>query len=148
QVISYPYPSNIITSPTGSRVAWVFNEQGIRNIWVAEGPDFKARRLTENNADDGQELTNLTFSKDGNLIVYVRVGDHASNWEAKGNIQPNPASSPVQPKLEIWSVPFAGGPAEMLGEGDEPVISPRGDRVAFIRDRQIWDAPLDGSKPP
>src|SRR5215471_1151824 len=59
QVISYPYPSNIITSPTGSRVAWVFNEQGIRNIWVAEGPDFKARRLTENNADDGQELTNL-----------------------------------------------------------------------------------------
>jgi dipeptidyl aminopeptidase/acylaminoacyl peptidase len=27
------------------------------------------------------------------------------------------------------------------------VISPRGDRVAFTRDRQIWVAPLDGSSP-
>src|SRR5262245_45729590 len=75
QVRSYPYPSELAASQAGSRVAWVFNEQGIRNVWAAEGPDFKARRLTDYRTDDGQELTNLVFSPDGNYVVYVRGGD-------------------------------------------------------------------------
>jgi dipeptidyl aminopeptidase/acylaminoacyl peptidase len=147
QVINYPYPSELVASPTGSRIAWAFNIKGMRNIWVAEGPDFKARRLTDYMTDEGQELTFLEFSHDGNYIVYVRGGDHDSNGPAAGNLQPDPASSPVQAKMEVWSVPFAGGTPKLLGEGDDPTISPRGDRVAFIRDRQIWAAPLDGAKP-
>jgi len=147
QVTSYPYPAELVASPVGSRIAWVFNEKGVRNIWAAEGPDFQARRLTGNISDDGQELTNLEFSTDGNYIVYVRGGDHDANWPAPGYLQPNPASSPVQPKLEIWAVPFAGSAPRLLAEGDQPSISPRGDRVAFLRDGQIWSVPLDGSKP-
>jgi hypothetical protein len=46
QIKSYPFPNELTASATGSRIAWAFNERGARNVWVAEGPDFKARRLT------------------------------------------------------------------------------------------------------
>ena len=60
---------------------------------------------------------------------------------------PDPASSPVQPKMQVWAVPAAGGTPRLLGEGDEPAISSALDVVAFVHDRRIWIAPLDGSKP-
>jgi dipeptidyl aminopeptidase/acylaminoacyl peptidase len=53
----------------------------------------------------------------------------------------------VQPKIQIWSVPAAGGSPKLVGEGDDPALAPDGDRVAFVRNRQIWIAPIDGSKP-
>ena len=36
---------------------------------------------------------------------------------------------------------------KLLGEGDEPAIAPTDDRVAFVKDKRIWIAPIDGSKP-
>jgi dipeptidyl aminopeptidase/acylaminoacyl peptidase len=123
----------------------VFNERGVRNVWTAEGPDWKAHQLTRYTADDGQELTNLSFSPDGNTVVYVRGGDHDANWDAEGNLPPDPSSSPEQPTVEIWAVSVRGGAPTLLAEGDEPVISPRGDRVAFTKSRQIWVVSIDGS---
>ncbi|HSD45046.1 MAG TPA: hypothetical protein VLB87_00435, partial [Pyrinomonadaceae bacterium] len=79
QIKSYPFPSELTTAATGSRIAWAFNERGARNVWVAEGPDFKARRLTKYENDDGQELTSLSISRDAKYVVYVRGGDHGSN---------------------------------------------------------------------
>ncbi len=143
QILGYPSPENLVASPVGSAIAWTFNERGIRNIYTAEGPDFKARRITTYAEDDGQELTNLSFSDDGKTIVYVRGGDHGSG---RGDA-PNPSDSPIQPKVQVWSVPAAGGPPSLLGEGDEPVIAPNGAEVAFVRNRGIWIAPFDGYKP-
>src|SRR5262245_45300688 len=80
QIKSYPFPNELTTSATGSRIAWAFNERGARNVWVAEGPEFKARRLTNYETDDGQELTSLSISADGKYVVYVRGGDHGSNF--------------------------------------------------------------------
>ncbi|MDQ6885678.1 MAG: prolyl oligopeptidase family serine peptidase [Gemmatimonadota bacterium] len=149
QVRSNPFPSELVTAPSGARVAWVFNAKGLRNIWVAEAPDFKARQVTDYRVDDGQELTYLSFSPDGRTVVYVRGGDHGANWSAEGNLAPDPLSSAVQPKVEIWSVAVSGvGAPKRLAEGDEPVISSRGDRVAFTSNHQIWVMPLDGSSAP
>jgi dipeptidyl aminopeptidase/acylaminoacyl peptidase len=148
QILAYPYPVELVASPRGSRIAWVFDEKGVRNIWAAEGPDFNPHRVTDYKDDDGQELTNLSFSSDGSVIAYVRGGDHDSNFPAAGNLQPDPSHSPLQPKLEILVVPFSGGTPKSIGEGDEPLISPRGDRLIFTRDHQVWSAPLDASKPP
>src|SRR5215469_11554406 len=78
QLLSFPYPTEMIAAPTGSTIAWTFNERGARNIYAAEAPDFKPRRLTSYKNDDGQELTNLKFSTDGKTIVYVRGGDHGA----------------------------------------------------------------------
>ncbi len=147
QVMGYAFPSELVASPVGSAVAWTVMQRGVRNIWFADGPDFQPRRLTDYRNDDGQELTNLTFSGDGRYVVYVRGGDHGANWPAAGNLMPNPSNSPVQPRMQIWSVAVSGGPPTLLADGDLPVASPSGDRIAFERDRQIWIVPVDGSRP-
>ena len=144
QVKSLPYPDALTAAATGRKLAWELNERGVRNVWVAEGPDFTARRLTEYAADDGQELTSISISADGKWVVYVRGGDHGSNWEGP---PPNPASLPVAPKVQIWSVPFAGGAAKLLADGDYPTISPKSDVVAFGSGNQISVVPIDGSAP-
>ena len=148
QVLDYPFPNALIAAPGGQTIAWTFAERGQRNIYVAEGPGFTARRLTAYTEDDGQELTNLSFSADGKTIVYVRGGDHGANWPADGNLQPNPSSSPVQPRMQVWAIAVSGGAPRLLGEGDEPSVSSgAAPRVAFANNKRIWIAPLDGSKP-
>lgn len=158
QILSYPFTEELVSAPTGSRIAWVFNRTGVRNIWVAAGPAFAPHQVTDYQLDDGQELTNISISPDGRSVVYVRGGDHDANWASEGNLQPDPTHSPIQPKLGIWMVPFSGAAAsstagsaaaepKLLADGDEPVMSPRGDRVAFTKDHQIWMVPLDGSAP-
>src|SRR5690349_8084447 len=52
QITSYPFPSELTVAPRGSRAAWVFNERGVRNVYVAEGPGFEARKLTDFASDD------------------------------------------------------------------------------------------------
>ncbi|MGI9043909.1 MAG: S9 family peptidase [Gemmatimonadaceae bacterium] len=144
QVRAYPFPQNLTAAATGSRIAWTFNEEGRRNVYVAEGPGFTARKITAYDRDDGQELTSVSLSSDGQYIVYVRGGEHSSNWDDEVIV--NAESLPVPPKLQILSVPFAGGEPKVLNEGgDYPVISPDSRTVAFERERQIWTVPIDGS---
>ena len=146
QILSFPSPENLVTSPVGSTIAWTLNERGVRNIYMASAPTFEVRRITSYNEDDGQELTQLAFSHDGKTIVYVRGGDHGSN--RGGDAPPNPAELPVQPRIQIWSVAATGGTPKLIADGDDPAVSPDTDRVAFVRNRQIWIAPTDGSKQP
>lgn len=146
QITGYAFPADLTASRAGDWIAWSSMQKGARNIWIARGPDFKPRMLTNSRADDGQELTNLAFSADGKHLVWTRGGDHGSNWPAEGNLMPNPASSAVQPKLEIWAAPVEG-PPKMLAEGDMPVPAPRGDMIAFEKGPEIWSVPMDGSRP-
>jgi dipeptidyl aminopeptidase/acylaminoacyl peptidase len=144
QILGFPSPENLVASPTGSTIAWTFNERGVRNVYIGSAPGFEARRVTANTQDDGQELTQLAFSRDGRTLVYVRGGDHGGR---AGESAPSPAGDPAQPRVQIWSVPVAGGAPRLVSEGDNPAISPDSARVAFTRDRRIWIAPVDGSRP-
>ncbi len=145
EIKSYPFPTELTTSTSGSKIAWAFDEQGKRNIYVAEGPDFNPRKLTNYDADDGQELTSISISSDGMWVVYVRGGDHGSNW---GDLEPvNPSFSPTPVKVSVWAIPYKGGESKLIGEGDAAVISPTGNELAFIHKGQVWTASADGSKP-
>ncbi len=143
QIKSYPFPTGLTASAEGSRIAWAFNEEGKRNIYVAEGPDFEARRLTSYLDDDGQALSSVTISSKGEWVVYIRGGDFGSNWDDA--LPVNPTFDPEPPKVRIWSIPFSGGDPVLLGDGESPVISPDGKKVAFTRARQIWITNIDGS---
>src|SRR4051812_50136329 len=78
QIKSLPFPNELTAAARGSRIAYALNEEGKRNVWVAEGPQFKARQLTSYMLDDGQELTSLSISDDGKYVVYVRGGEHSA----------------------------------------------------------------------
>ncbi|MPZ18177.1 MAG: prolyl oligopeptidase family serine peptidase [Luteitalea sp.] len=145
QVLGFTFPSELTASPSGSRVAWALLQRGVRSLWVADGPQFEPRQLFSSEGEDGQELTHLAFSADGRHLVYVRGGDHGSNWAAEGNLMPNPTSSPVEPKTQVWAVAVdGGGEPTLIGEGDEPVLAPQDDGVVFKKGRELWAASIDG----
>ena len=142
EIKSAPFPDGL--TARGQKIAWSANERGLRNVYVAEAPQWKARKISDYREDDGQEITSLQISPDGKRVIYVRGGEHSGNWEGA---PPNPASSPVAPKIQIWSIPFEGGAATVIGDGDDPVVSPRSDVVAFLAAGQPWIVPIDGSAP-
>jgi dipeptidyl aminopeptidase/acylaminoacyl peptidase len=148
QFLSFGFPEHLAASPTGSALAWTLNERGLRNVYVAEGPEYKPRRLTGYLADDGQELTSLSFSDDGHALVYVRGGLHDPNVSSIDQLAPNPAALPSEPRMQVWSIRTSGGEPRLLGDGDTPAIAPMTHRVAFVRNGRMWIAPLDGSKAP
>ena len=147
QMLSYSYPSGLVAAENGDAIAWSEDVRGVRDIWIAGGPDFQPRRITSAQADDGQELTQLTFSPDGARLFWVRGGDHDANWPAEGGLEPDPASQAQTPMVEIWSAALPGLVPTRIAEGDAPAISARG-VLAYIKDHQVWTAPLDGKGKP
>jgi len=145
QVIAYPFVPELEAAEKGDSIAFVRVLKGVRNVWVADGPAFKPRQVTQYTADDGQELTQLTFSPDGKHLVYIRGGDHDANWDSK--TEPDPASSADEPKVTIWAVRLGGGAPAKVAEGDAPAISSRGE-LAYVKDKQVWTAPLTGKGKP
>ncbi len=143
-ILSYPFPSELTAASKGSKIAWAMNEQGKRNIYVAEGPNFKPIKITDYTYDEGQELTSLAISDDGKWIVFVRGGDHGSR---EGTNPVNAASLPMAPKVQIMTIPFSGGKINVIGEGDNPIISPNSNQLIFTRSGQIMSSPIDGSTP-
>ena len=147
QVLDYPFVVDLVAAEHGDRIAWVRNVGGARNVWVADGPSFKPRQVTHYTEDDGQEITQLTFSPDGKKLVYVRGGDHDANWPAEGNLAPDPNSSTTQPVVTICAVSLSGGAPVKVAEGDAPALSAQ-HKLAYIKDHQVWTASLDGKGKP
>ncbi len=143
QVLGAPFPSSLAAAPSGGKIAWVQNARGVRNIFVAEPPDYKARVLTSYREDDGQEIGDLQWTQDTSSIVFVRGGPPNSQGEI-----PNPRSEPAGAERAIWMLPAAGGDPKRLAEGASPALSPQGKRFVFLRRGQIWTSTLDGSEKP
>ena len=147
QFLSAPFPTELTVAPAKGRVAWVFNAQGVRNVWVAEPAgdgSYKSRQITAYKEDDGQDIGDLSWAPDAETIVYTRGGD----LEFVNASYPNPASSPEGVEQDVWAVSLNGGAPRKLGEGYAPAVSPKGDTVAYLFKAQIWLAKLDGSEKP
>jgi dipeptidyl aminopeptidase/acylaminoacyl peptidase len=140
QVMSAPFPSDLSAAPAGGRVAWVLNAKGVRNIWIAEPPAYKGKQITSYSEDDGLEIGELVWAPDGQSIIYTRGGDLEGFGE-----NPNPRSRTEEPKQQIWIVSLEGK-LRLLGEGHSAVVSPKGDRVAFIFKRDVSWVKTDGSE--
>lgn len=137
-----PFPANLTAARITNRLAWTFNQEGRRNVWVAEGPEFGARQLTKYEVDDGQELSELRFSSDGATLVYVRGGE---KYDAGRS--PNPSSNPGGAEQAIWQMAWNGGEAKRVDTGHSPVLSARG-AIAYIKEGQVWIVPLSGDAQP
>jgi dipeptidyl aminopeptidase/acylaminoacyl peptidase len=146
QALSYPFVPELDSARDANAIAWVRDVRGVRNVWVAQGPDFKPRQVTHYTADDGQEITQATFSPDGRHLFYVRGGDHDANWPAEGDVAPDPNSASDQPKVTIWAASLTGGAPVKVAEGDEPALS--NSQLAYVVKDQVWTASLNGKGKP
>jgi len=142
QVMSAPFPSDLAAAKSAPRVAWVFDEQGKRNIYVAEATDFKARRLTSYTEEDGQELSSLQFSSDASTIVYTRGGSKNRTGQS-----PDPTSNPAGVQQTLYQISWRGGEPQKIDSGGDAQISSKG-ICAYVRDGAFWLAPLDGKEKP
>ena len=138
---SFPFPTELYRSNKGNRIAWAFNEKGVRNVYVAEGPVFQPRKLTDFTKDDGQEITSISISDDGRWVIFVLGGDHGSNFDELKPVNPSGEIEP--PFVRVMQIAFTGGPIRIISEGDEPILSPKNDVVAFIKEGQPWVCKLD-----
>ena len=147
QVMSGTFNSELQASPKGSRVVWMANQEGKRNVWIAElwSGNFAARQLTAYTADDGQDIGDITWTPDGQSVVYVYGGD----FEFPGRPDPNPALLAGGVEQTIFIVPVDGGKPRPVAAGRSPSISPDGKSVAFLSKEGIWSASLadDPAKP-
>jgi len=139
EVMSAPFPSGLVAAPAGGKVAWVANARGVRNIWVAESPDYRPQAITSYTEDDGQEITELAWTPDARGILFTRGGELAP-------YAPNPRSNPLGSEQAVWEVSLAAGAPRKLAEGHSAVVSPKGDRAAFVLKDQIWSVSLAGDE--
>ena len=140
QVMSSPFPTELTAASTGGRIAWAFDAQGKRNIWVAAAPEFKGRQLTHYSKDDGQEITQVSMSRDGGVIAYTRGSDKNPVGEIA-----NPTSDTGGQKQEVWAIRWAGTAPVLMGGGSAPVVSPSGESVAFVKEGQIYLSSMAGT---
>src|SRR2546427_12665207 len=112
QALSAPFPDELVAAPAGGALAWVFNAQGVRNLWIATGPDYQGRALTTYKEDDGQEIGELVWIPDGRALVYVRGGDANGRGE-----DPNPPSLAAGAEQAPWIVAAPGAPPGRPGQG-------------------------------
>jgi dipeptidyl aminopeptidase/acylaminoacyl peptidase len=141
QALSAPFASDLVASPKLGRLAWIENQQGRRNLWVAEpnaSGKYVSKKVTAYDQDDGQEMYQIAWTPDAAQLIYVRGGDS----EFPGKPDPNPALAPDGVAQNIWLIAVGGGDPRKLGEGYDPVVSPAGDQVAFLSHGQIWAADL------
>ena len=71
------YPFDLVAAKKADRIAWLAYERGMRNVYTAAPPAFTPVRVTRHLEDDGIDLTNLSISDDGSIVVFVR--GHAPN---------------------------------------------------------------------
>jgi dipeptidyl aminopeptidase/acylaminoacyl peptidase len=143
QVMSAPFPSDLKAGP-GGRAAWVLDARGIRNVWVAEPPDYRGRQITKYTDDDGQDIGEIAWLPDGRSLLYVKGGD----FEYPDRENPNPRSRAEGVEQSIWLVSLSDGAIRKIADGNSPAPSPAGDRIAFLRSRQIWSVGLDPADKP
>lgn len=133
-VLGLSVKSSPVASLSGETIAWVVEERGRRNVWVASPPSA-ARQLTSFEEDDGMLISRLTFSPDGAWVVFQRGG----RVNSKGEVY-NPRQLPDPAENALWRVPARGGMAEPFERGNVGSVAFGSDgRLFFARGAEVWE---------
>ena len=132
-VMSAPFASEIEGTPSG-RFAWIVTQQGAHAVYVGDATTGVATRVANWPKDDGQDLTDLSLSRDGRVVAFVRGQPFNRIRE-----NPNPTSDPAGAEQDVW-VSVAGAAPRKVGWGWAPRVAPGGQQVVFQRDSTLMVA--------
>ena len=133
EYLSAPFPTFLTASPDGKTIAWVFNDQGERNVFLAQSPDFSAKKITDFQGDEGLDLGPLTFSPDGKTLLFVRGNSRNSTGQAA-----NPAQLQINTDKKIYALDLISGKSRWFAPGASPIFSPDGGQVAFLMGGTVY----------
>src|SRR5687767_10843188 len=136
QFMSPASPLELVAAKKADRLAWPVYDRGMRNVYTAAAPNFTPVALTRFLTDDGTELSTVSISDDGSVVVFVRgVGPNRQGWVA------NPSHNPDGGERAIWAARTTPTIAAWkLADGGSPALSPDGRYVLYVRDGQIYRA--------
>ena len=126
--LSYSFPSHLTAADHMGKIAWVVNEKGIRNVYSAQAPAYKAVKETQYSLDDGIEISQLLFY--GSDLIFVRGS--APNREGEF---PNPYLDVQGTDQAIFL--SSNKRVQKLTEGSGPLL--RGEVMCFINKGQIYE---------
>jgi dipeptidyl-peptidase 4 len=136
QFMSAGYPLELVAAKKADRIAWISNDKGLRNVFTASAPGFRAIRVTSFMNDDGVDTTQLSISDDGSMVSFTRGhGINRAGWVA------NPEANPNAVERAIWAASTTTRATWRLAEGQSGTISPDGRYVAYAKDGQIYRVP-------
>lgn len=131
--ISHPIESNFASSADGKNIAWVNNDHGKRNLYVKLGTEAP-KAVTNYTQDDGQDISQITFSPTGTIILFTR-GAGA-----------NPASLAEGVDVAIWFIDLAKNAAPVkITKGTNPVFYKDGSKFIFNGDGQIFESTVEAN---
>jgi dipeptidyl aminopeptidase/acylaminoacyl peptidase len=152
QVMSSPFPSELVAATHGNRVGWVFDAKGVRNIWVADGPDFAhtARQVTHYSVDDGQPIASVRLTPEGKAVLYA-LGSELN--EAQESANPDRSTKGAKQQVFALDVDAKHASPRLLGEmgcpeeGCEDIeVSPDGNWTLWSAKKKLWLARVDGKQ--
>jgi len=133
EVLSPPFPSQLVSAKKADRIAWVFHSKGERNVWTAAAPDFRPVNLTGFVRDEVFEIPEVHITNDGKTVVFVKGGrPNSEGWVT------NPRSDPDGMEQAIWAVSTDGGEPWKVAPGRSPVLSPDGRWLLLVEDGLIY----------
>ncbi len=140
-IFNTPFIYGVTASSKTSDVVFTSVDKGARNVYLATAPNYKLKKVTNFNNDEGQEITSLTITDDGLWAVFVRGGDHGGNVVARPI---NPSSSITEQTIAIYSVNLKSGAVKLIGDGDFPRVNNLTKQIVYLSNGKIVIASLDG----
>lgn len=135
-----PHQSQLTAASSISALAWVERKAGSQSLWISRGAERRALYRYE---DDGQPISALKLSPDGEWLVYLR----GSVPNAQGEVN-NPLDLPDPQQRVLWLLStrtgappqrIAGGVLPVLGG---PVFSPDARRLVWTAGKEVWAVDL------
>ncbi|MCK4835605.1 MAG: S9 family peptidase [Candidatus Aminicenantes bacterium] len=127
QILSSPFPSQLTANQSDTKLAWIFNKQGIHNIWGAEAQRLKSRQLTQFDEDDGQSIHIIGFFRGGRSIVFAKGSPFNPNHRPEGSLKP-----------VLYELDWDSGEICKIAEAGNGVIDPGGKVIAFAKGGGLW----------
>ncbi len=145
QVLSAPFPSELVAAPGGGKVAWMLNERGARNVWIAAAPGLERRppHLLHRGRRHGYRATAR-----GHPMAAPWSTRAAATWSFWAGPIPTPAPTPAGVEQAIWIVASRPGAAQDRRRPFARAFRPKAIASPTSASSQIWLAPLSGSEKP